>query len=110
MTEDCNFIVRMCGNTMGFSTNVVNIRNSISISAIFQFQLKNFNKHKCDIHDFMQAKLTILRNGNRFYRGRMDICDMLDNHPQTFAQIKLNGEKFVCPIKPVSLCDWLCTS
>lgn len=50
---------------------------------------------------YLKAKITALRNGNRFYRGRSDICEMLDNQQGSFTTIKLNGEKFICPVKPV---------
>lgn len=46
--------------------------------------------------------MTIQRNGNKFYKGNVDLCEMLEyRKSDTFARIKMDGEQVMCPIKPV---------
>lgn len=46
--------------------------------------------------------MAIQRNGNKFYRGTIDICEMLEYHrTDTFASIKIDGAQLMCPVQAV---------
>lgn len=64
------------------------------------------NEQKCsEIVCYSQVKMTVLRDGNKFYRGTFDFCEMLDynNNPiaNAFTSMKFDGEPLMCPVPPV---------
>lgn len=53
--------------------------------------------------------MSIQRNGIKFYKGKLDFCEMLDyRQSDTFISIKMNGEKLMCPVQPVIWFDLKC--
>lgn len=81
---------------MNFST--ARCRNSkIGFSSLFQ--TTNFMISHLSSLD--QVKFVVLRNGNRFWRGKFNACDMLEYHQETFSTFAIEGIRPFCPFERV---------
>lgn len=46
--------------------------------------------------------MEIKRNGNKFFKGNIDLCEMLENqNSDAFASFRIDGAQMMCPVKPV---------
>lgn len=92
MTDDCDMVIRSCGDTIGYSTARVNTFESAMNKTAFEWTGNS-----------PQIRMSIQRNGIRFYRGRLDFCEMLEYHQSDqFISIKINGDQAMCPVQPVN--------
>lgn len=51
----------------------------------------------------LKIRMSIMRSGIKFYKGKLEFCEMLDYHQNdAFISIRMNGEQAVCPVKAVN--------